>query len=348
MLAPLLLALSDCPQPIQHAASCECAFNRTYLPAKKLPHCMPSVLCKSNSSHGFRAAQRHIHSTKDGTETILLIYGFNRSLVRYWYRPDPFRSYLNAMRLIVRVLLSLRAAGSTLPVHLLLSGERHTGFESSLVADYGVRILPSDDSGRQRIRVPRWSSPFHWGSFPKLAALSLTQFRRVIVLDTDTVVLRNLDHLAYAPAPAFVYRFKCWRRGSAPSIWEINSGMMVLRPDEGLHRRMQWLMNGNMTGPKDSEALKKVWVPSDPGDQSVWRNFFDRVHEYMPPRVPCVAPPAPAGSALRLLPRRIPRRVRACAHAPLPPRIPLPNAGCLSHTTPSRRHTFRTWPIGLR
>eukprot|EP00322_Chrysochromulina_rotalis_P031568 CAMPEP_0115837330 /NCGR_PEP_ID=MMETSP0287-20121206/5163_1 /TAXON_ID=412157 /ORGANISM="Chrysochromulina rotalis, Strain UIO044" /LENGTH=124 /DNA_ID=CAMNT_0003290833 /DNA_START=144 /DNA_END=518 /DNA_ORIENTATION=+ len=55
---------------------------------------------------------------------------------------------------------------------------------------------------------------------------------------------------------------------------------MVLRPDEALHAQMAELMNSNSTGAKrDSERLKASYVPSDPGDQSVWRHFFSHVHE---------------------------------------------------------------------
>ena len=188
---------------------------------------------------------------------------------------------------ITRVALSLRDTHTALPIHLLLSGERFQGaWEQGLVRRLGVKLLDAS----AHFRVPSWASPFHYASFVKLAALSLTQFRRVILLDTDTVVLRNIDHLASAAAvhaPAFAFRFKCYReptrkRDPLP-IWEMNSGVMVLRPDERLHRRMQRLMN-DPGGHVDvwwggNVSLKGVYVGSDPGDQSVWRSFFHRVHE---------------------------------------------------------------------
>ena len=116
-----------CLVPRQHSASCECAeSNLNSLTTSGLPRCEPTALC--DSSHARRAPAL---SVPDGA-TFLVAYGFNRSHVRYWYRADPFRSYLNAMRLLSRLLLSLRAVGSTLPVHALLSGERHAGFEAAL------------------------------------------------------------------------------------------------------------------------------------------------------------------------------------------------------------------------
>lgn len=62
--------------------------------------------------------------------------------------------------------------------------------------------------------------------FPPCQALGLTQYSRVLVLDIDAVVLRNIDHLAAAPAPAFVYRrhpnFKCWADVGDPSCLELD------------------------------------------------------------------------------------------------------------------------------
>jgi len=194
----------------------------------------------------------------------------------------------------VRLLLSLQAVGSLLPVHMLVSGERHPGFEAALVRQFApqLRLIDGDAAGRHHIRIPKWASEFHLGSFAKLAVLSLTQFRRILVLDTDTVVLRNIDHLVHLAAPAFVYRFKCWSfkragthtveffrtRANSP-VWEMNSGVMLLQPDEAMHARVQALMNSNVTESHDSDALKATYVPTDPSDQSLWKSFFSRVHE---------------------------------------------------------------------
>lgn len=233
-----------------------------------------------------------------GSATFLIAYAHNATRVRYWYSADPFRSYLNSMRLITRCVLSLRAVGARLPVHLLLAGERYAGFERALTAKLGVRILDADDGARHRIVVPRWASHFHKASFIKLAVLSLTQFDRVVLLDSDSVVLRNVDHLAAVPPPAFAFRFKCFRVADRnfPPIWEMNSGVMVLRPSEGEHARMQRLMNeprgpgisvwwdaGNVTVRYEhfnkTANRQSIFVPSDPGDQSIWRSFYASVTE---------------------------------------------------------------------
>lgn len=176
----------------------------------------------------------------------------------------------------------------------------------------------------------------------KLHALAAIQFRRIVLLDTDTLVLRNIDHLLTAshralPTPAFAFRFKCWSAVPRPkppaqgTIWEMNSGVMVLKPDALLYRKLLTLLNegrgGVATAPSgattpssvpplpsystvrlaiassanatsrvggargdihvgddskrggDSTAVAKLFVAHDPGEQSIWRRVYSRVHE---------------------------------------------------------------------
>jgi len=196
------------------------------------------------------------------------------------------------------------------------------------------------------VRHSAWSSPFHRASFVKLHALAAIQFRRIVVLDTDTLVLRNIDHLLTAshralPTPAFAFRFKCWSAVPRPkppaqgTIWEMNSGVMVLKPDALLYRKLLTLLNqgrggvaaapsganatssspvastsststtstvrmtiassanpnatsrvggaredlGDRKRGGDSPAVAKLFVAHDPGEQSVWRRIYSRVHE---------------------------------------------------------------------
>ena len=54
---------------------------------------------------------------------------------------------------------------------------------------------------------PRWASSFHHFSFSRIAALALTQFRKVIVMDNDMALRANIDDLASdgARAPGMVF-----------------------------------------------------------------------------------------------------------------------------------------------
>ena len=260
----------------QTAHSCECsALNLRTLPSHlELPECDPTAECAPAVRPLEHVAAQELPpppppsspDTATSSASIVLVYGFYRDRVRTWYTADPMRSYLNAMRLMFRLVLSLRRVRTTLPIHLLPSGDRFEPFEQWLRA-HGVRILPPAEGPRFAFRVPGWSSVHHRGAFSHLMALALTQFKRIIVLDIDTFVLRNIDHLAFTPAPAFVYRWKCYPR------LELNSGLMVLEPSEREHARMQAFLNGPLVSKGSFPAHE------DYNTQSVWRRFYRRVFE---------------------------------------------------------------------
>eukprot|EP00966_Prymnesium_polylepis_P212237 4916095-Prymnesium_polylepis.1 len=121
-----------------------------------------------------------------------------------------------------------------------------------------------------------WANRHHRGTFAKLQALSLVQFRKVIVLDMDMVALRNIDHLAQAPTPGLSFRWDCRHREAyemrPTRAWELNSGMMVLRPSKANYARMLALVN-------NAASSNRIGIASDPSDQSVWRHFFPHVFE---------------------------------------------------------------------
>ena len=139
-------------------------------------------------------------------------------------------------------------------------GQRYTKYESTF-RELGVQV-----SGAQYIGRPRWGHPWHGGSFAKLFALALANFSKVLVLDSDCVVLRNIDHMAVFPAPSF--RFQTVRVGNECQ-WELQSGVMVLEPDALEYERAIRL----------TTSLKSRPPGSDGGDQSVWRILYERVHE---------------------------------------------------------------------
>ena len=108
---------SYCVTVEQSPSSCECAYNRTARPQAKLPRCVPTALCDADASGtnatdkearlrlpslAARFREPRLHRLADSAASYVIVFNFNRTRVRYWYRPDPFRSYLNHMRLIAR------------------------------------------------------------------------------------------------------------------------------------------------------------------------------------------------------------------------------------------------------
>jgi len=226
-----------------------------------LPRCIRTAACDALPAPG---ALPLPDQTLTGT-TIAIIYGFERKRVRYNIKDTTLAAYLKDMTFIMRLVLSLRRVQTRLPIRLFVSGERHQPFEARL-AELGVEISPLPLPP-----LPSWANPWHYGSFTKLAALSLTDYRRVIVLDVDLFVLHNIDHLAFAPAPAYVYRrpilAKCEPHRGGDLQWDINSGLMVLEPSAERAAKLRAFLNNSRK------------LTGDGGDQSVWRAFWPSVAE---------------------------------------------------------------------
>ena len=302
-----LPVFSGCEKP-QRAGTCKCAsLNFRKMPRQlQLPSCVPTFGCDEESPASLLRAEgvaRSSAAVPTSSAAVVIVYGFDRQRVRKWYSAEPRRSQLNSMTNAFRLVLSLRRVGTTLPIHMLQFGEKVGALNEVRVAaiqtpvgdtsarqfwpltsyliplsrqwlaSRGVNVIRADtDPARFDVGVPFWSSLHHLGSFFKLGCLALTQFSKVVVLDVDTVVLSNLDHLVSVPTPAFAYRYKCY-----PTL-ELNSGVMVLSPSEGAHTRM--LAYVRRTFARGNESR---FIASDASDQSVWRQAAPSRTQRQPP-----------------------------------------------------------------
>ena len=134
--APARAAPTNKPpcQPAQSADACTCpnasAGDRAI---GRLPRCIRTAACdRADMASAFE-------NRADAAFAIILDH--NKTRVRYWYRFDPFESYAANMHLTMRLVLSLKEAGTTLPILLLPSGGRHEGYEAALTRE-GVTVVP--------------------------------------------------------------------------------------------------------------------------------------------------------------------------------------------------------------
>lgn len=126
--------------------------------------------------------------------------------------------------------------------------------------DY-IQIENFDDSIIQREnKVDYWKETFF-----KLKVFDLTQFDKIVFLDSDMLVLKNLDHLFEMP------HMSCVAAGQElHSDWvKLNSGLMVIEPNHEEYLGLERMI--------DRVYREKTEAGFGIGDQDVIQAYYDRL-----------------------------------------------------------------------
>ena len=188
--------------------------------------CRPSALC---SPTGQRTRLPPALPEPTGRVAILVYLAFKRAHTRRIFRVLPSgaeKAYRRELRRIRCFIASAKLVKTRLPIYVAVSGERNVAAdgEALLRAD-GVGILEAPF-----IDPPQWASTYHKFSFNRISALSFTQFDKVIVMDNDVSLLRNVDELASAPTPGLVWHSACSFQLRLGERCGVTGGLFVLRP----------------------------------------------------------------------------------------------------------------------
>lgn len=159
---------------------------------------------------------------------------------------------------------SLRAVDAGYPLYVLTTdGMSPRGIEA-LTAD-GIEVLTAEGITPSRyiheLNVangsPNWDNTFF-----KLRIFGLTQFDTLVYLDSDMIALRNIDHLFDKPHMSAVAAGHHFNH----SWVQLNSGLMVLRPDKGLERNLLALISDH----PDDDMLNYHGI----GDQDLINHYY--------------------------------------------------------------------------
>jgi len=120
--------------------------------------------------------------------------------------------------------------------------------------------------------------PDLFATLTKLSLWSLTQFSRVLYLDSDTLVLQNMDHL-FTGLPRSVYFAAAPELGYPDTF---NAGLMFLNPDQEVFEELcefaqvnesydggdQGLLNAFFGDGTRNHPMKQVLAENDPAQQT--------------------------------------------------------------------------------
>jgi hypothetical protein len=145
---------------------------------------------------------------------------------------------------------SLDASGTRVPKVVMVTADVGPGSRIRL-ASFGWRLHEIDPVEKRPRGVPLF--PRYVSAFTKLRVWELEGYDRVVLLDADTIVLRNVDDLFDRPPLA-----------AAPDFFlpdHFNSGVMVVEPSRRTFDRMM--------------SAVAVTPSYDGGDQGFLNGFFD-------------------------------------------------------------------------
>lgn len=177
---------------------------------------------------------------------------------------------------VMALARSLREVEAQYPLAVMIPEEKEAELTKAL-RDYGVLKLPNVFV-LPKPNVPTWKTNeqekvveekySYWrDTFFKLQAAGCTEYKKVILLDSDMMVVKNIDHLFKKPSFTATICGKC-----VHDEWKsLNSGLMVLETSSELHQKLLSLINPAIEF-KASKGLQA-------GDQDVfhlavpeWRN----------------------------------------------------------------------------
>lgn len=129
---------------------------------------------------------------------------------------------------------SLKLTHTSYPFTVLITGKVSPTTEDKL-KQYDLQVIKTTDNIvlPKEIRERNINANFpHWNeTLNKLFMFELTQFDKIIYLDSDMIVLENIDELFSKPHMAAVVAGK--KHPGHESWSKLNSGIMVIEPKQG-------------------------------------------------------------------------------------------------------------------
>lgn len=123
---------------------------------------------------------------------------------------------------------SLRRCGTRFPLHVALSRDTTAEVEVTL-RKLKIEVIRLSDS----LEIPEFHrhSNGHWGNtFDKIQLFGIIKYEKLVYVDSDMMVLQNLDHLFLRPHLSAAAAGRMLQ----PDSRRLNSGIMVIEPDANL------------------------------------------------------------------------------------------------------------------
>ncbi|TAQ87590.1 hypothetical protein B7494_g4104 [Chlorociboria aeruginascens] len=145
--------------------------------------------------------------------------------------------------------------------------------------EYYVKLQPISVLSKVNSDEETWSD-----SSTKLLAFNLTSFDRVLALDSDSVVLQNLDELFLLPKATLAMPYVYWGN---PEGWQFSSQLMLITPSVEEFSRIESAITDTVEGEYDMDIVNKLYfgsilpIPQRPYDLLTGEFRRQTHHEYL-------------------------------------------------------------------
>ena len=154
---------------------------------------------------------------------------------------------------------SLKRVNSIYPLYVVIPASSQSKDTKDYLLEHNVLTIESEiiDDGVMNLGTSHWKETLF-----KLQVFQLIQFKKIVFLDTDMIVLNNIDSLMERP------NISCVAAGKSlhPEWVDLNSGLMVIEPNksdyDGLIKSI------------DKAFVKRQEQNEGFGDQDVIKYYF--------------------------------------------------------------------------
>ncbi len=162
---------------------------------------------------------------------------------------------------VIGLFRSLQSVGSKYPLYCMLSANAEQGLDDELISR-GINVIRLSGNLNDVSANESCESYTHWSfTFDKLKMWGLTQFEKIVFLDSDMLVRANIDSLFDAP------EWSAAVAGASMFGWtKLNSGLMVVRPDKETETQLIEMAPLVI----DEFQRKRISV----GDQDIIQHYF--------------------------------------------------------------------------
>lgn len=184
---------------------------------------------------------------------------------------------------------TLKATGTLVPFSVLVTGAA-SEYSEKLIQKYGIstiRLNRTIDLPEEVKRQNVSKDYSHWNStLDKLFVFELMQFDKIVYLDSDMMVLENIDHLFDKPHMSAVVA-----AGKVPGneSWKgLNSGLLVIVPEKDIVEKLiktipQVVSKKENVGDQDIlQSYFQDWTGNaDLKLDDKYNLFFSSIHDYV-------------------------------------------------------------------